>query len=308
MLKKIGSFFKKNDKIIQGICSLLSVILIGGFSMYISSVQTNLNLKQTQIAYNEKRAIINVLLQYPSDEDGLAKLIIHNNGAALLNQNIIAISFFDIRCDEYYQGSTFYPIRVFVYDASQMANASDFDYQENELGAIYAYTDKTPKIGQIEKEVLEVSKNGWAAMFCTLIRIETENMLNETEYTYYLLEGQVEYSMENYDTELEIGFLNGSIVDRPIISRVDSKLGETIYNEYYQVQTTQTGWSIPTNPHFSIASLDGVTVFKYALQKARELNLYAADPYTNEIKYYGDYEPSFSKYWEQDYTDFKSNI
>lgn len=291
----IKKFFSENEKVIQGISALLSAFFIGGASIYLSYLQTKSSIEQTQISNAEQRTAVNVLLEYPVDSSGTAKLIVHNNGAAVLNYKIEIISFFDIRCDENFQG-TAYPIRVYLFDAAQNANASEFNYDENELGALYVYTDKTEIIGNIERGLLEISDGKWMALLCTLVRVETENILNQKEYTYFLEEGCLEYELKKVNEDMSFSF-DAHLVDRPSVKYIEQEQGDSIYEEYMSFNTYSNGLSVPINPRFSVESLKPETVFRYALQKIRELELYVMDPETGKIRYYENYEPLISMYW-----------
>lgn len=271
-------------EILATVCTIVSTVFISKGTLDISKAQLDSSNRQNQISEAEQGTAVDIFLEYPTDESGLAKLVIHNSGAAAVSYNIDTISYFDIRCDENFQGTS-YPVRVYVTGAVQELNASEFKYNENELGAFSVYTDK-------------ISNHHCMAMLCTLIRIETENVLGKTEYSYFLEEGTVEYETD----QIVIGEplnIDAYMTDRPSVRRLEQEKGDEIYNEYMEMNEYPYGVILPDSPRFSIEKLKPETVFRYALMKIREYDLYVYDDETGGIRYYGEYEPDISTYWEE---------
>ena len=187
---------------------------------------------------------------------------------------------------------------MYVTGAVQELNASEFKYNENELGAFSVYTDKTESVGNIEKEVLEISDHHCMAMLCTLIRIETENVLGKTEDSYFLEEGTLEYETDQIVIGEPLNIV-ANMTDRPSVRRLEQEKGDEIYNEYMKMKEYSYGVLSPVSPRFSIEKLKPETLFRYALLQIRESELYVYDDETGGIRYYGEYEPDISSYWEE---------
>lgn len=243
---------------IQSICSLVSVFVIGIFSLLLTFKYNNLVKMQTEIMKYEQKPNINILLE-KDIEEGIDCLTIINNGMATQSYSVEVIPFFNVICNENQFGN--YPIRIYL-----IQGINDFVYTNSQIGEmayIKVYNNLYNSVYTIKNDLYEII-NDYTELFWSfdlnyLISVKSIDRMDEIDEDYF-------------------------IYNQYGIKKILDEEGSNINNDYWSL-TLAEGIHIFPN-------LNADILFEYTLKLLREKNLYTTkDLLTNEYVLYGDYEP-----------------
>lgn len=291
--KKVKKFFDQYNNTIQGICSLFSAIAIGTLTIYltvqaniISQKQLELTNKQTALQYKEQAVFIDGELDYTDKDNGIAEITLINSGGPIVDSFIEILTFFDIRCDENFDGAI--PVRLPVTNTELESFKKDINSNPSaeKLASFKIYTDKNVKVHKIASEFLELSEHHIIAPYQTAIKIKTTNIADITEYHYFLIHGQEFQTSDSLDSK----YIEKSISDIPVLEKLTEKQGEDIFSnsDYAGSQEYELG----TFVFYLTLSLDDLTaddLLNNAVYLLRSKNLYVME--NNKIRLYEGYEP-----------------
>lgn len=263
--KEKDSFLKKHTDEIQSICSIISVLVIGIASLFISVQYNNLADKQTQIMKYEQKPIIDIRIEDINDYTD--KLLIVNNGTDAIDYKVEIFSFFEVLCNENKIGSV--PIRVYFLNAIENIKNRNTD----KVSEMVLYKESYPPIFSLKEDlhsiISEYTNLYWDFSFTYLIKVTSVDIMDEKNVAYFIY---------NHNSA----------------TRVSDEYGNSIEYEYnYMVDGDYPNTKVSKESFFDLESSNAKQIFKYALSKIRENNLYHVDSSTSE-KYvlYGEYEPT----------------
>lgn len=259
------NFIYKYTSEIQSICSIISVLIIGGFSLAMTWQYNNMVIKQTKIMEYGQKPLIDISIN-DNDGNNIDELTIVNNGIDALSYNVEVIPFFDVLCNENNLGHT--PIRVFLAE-----NIEEIEYLYNaskEIARIKLNNENCAEIKLLKNNLSEITHNYttlfWNFRLTYLIIVNTTDLMKQDNKDYFLF-------------------------DCDKIMRIENELGEDIVKEYCDIIWYDDGIGELKETRFNFKSVGADELFKYTLNKIRENGLYKFDFRNNEYVTYGDFEP-----------------
>lgn len=259
-------FVKKYSSEIQAICSILSVLVIGIVTLFLSIQSNKIAEMQLAVSKAEVKPIVNFSYQ-KEVSSGIDRITVNNAGTTPLSYDVEVISFFNIMANENSMGSI--PIRVYTLNNVYSHNSIDDNLEK--LSEIDIYSGKSEFVAKIESGVNDIKSNYttlyWDVVHTYVVKVTCLDSLNETSEFYYM-----------YDR------WGGNVLSL--------KKGKEIFQEYdCMIPTEDIGHYTSKEAYFDFQDTTPEAIFKYALKKIREKGLYSKSFPENEFVKYGDYEP-----------------
>lgn len=253
---------KRYSDEIQSICSILSIIIIGFTSLFISAQNNYLTEKQTEIMRNEQKPIIDISIE--KNDNSTDKLFVVNKGTDVMDYDIEIITYLDVFCNENNMGAT--PIRVYLMNAVE-----SFEYiYTDKLAEIILYKESSPISASLDSDlrsvISEYTDLYWDFSLTYLINVTSIDVMNEINEDYF-------------------------IYNRFGIRRVKDEYGNEIIDECNYMIDNHDGTRTGKESYFDFKAMNAKQIFKYALNKIRNHKLYQVDFFTNEKYLYGECEP-----------------
>lgn len=281
-LKKFLGWIKKqlNNQatIIQSVCSIISVVVIGVVSLSISDKANEISdkaneiaNKQLQISIAENKPIIT--FSVIDSDDGNNIIEIHNEGVAPISYNVDVVTFFTFLNSENYFGKDIVKIYTFG-DSYILKTTNDGKGNLAELN-VFGFENKYVKTmnDEIQKLVNKYNDGLWQTEYIYIVRVECVDIFENHNYTYYMYDG-----------------FEGNILTE--------EFGKSLVDEWEYVTIGYHEEDFKDEPSHFVVRYDAATPEKLlgnAVKYMRDKNLYAKDIDGN-IAYYGEFEPD--KYFE----------
>lgn len=272
-IKTIFNYLDKKSNLIQSICAILSVIVIGSVSLKISDKANEISIKaneiadkQLQVSITENKPIISFTLD--KGEDGYDTIKINNEGVAPISYNVDVVTFFNFQNSENHLGKEL--VKIYTWgDNYELKNINDGKGVLAEVTVLNFYSDYVNTINNGVQKLVNKYNNGiWQTELMYVIRIECVDIFENHNYTYILYDG---FSCNILTQEF----------------------GKELVDEWEYITMGYHSEEFKNEPDHFVIKKDAVTpekLLKNAITYMREKNLYAKDMNGN-IVYYGEYEP-----------------
>ncbi len=260
---------KKYSNEIQSICSIISVLIIGGISLILTIHYNKMVNQQTKLMEYEHKPIIDIIINENISE-GIDELTVINRGTPCRDYGVETRSYMDVMCHENGWGEI--PIRSYVFGTFYNQGAvKDYHFikdSSNEIAKLDVYTNSYHELSKLENDmfniVLRYTTYFWEFNFINIIKVSYIDVLNNYDEEYFM------YS----DYGLRV---------------MDKEFGKNIFKEWDDVLLNESDdFDINWNKSFNVNSNK---VFKKILKRIRKKGLFSISSDTKEKTYYGKYEP-----------------
>lgn len=264
--KKKRCWLKRYSSEIQAFCAIVSTVLVSVITIVFSVQSNRIAEAQLSVSKYELKPIVTFAYEQNISEN-IDRITVHNSGAVPLDYEIEVISFFDFLSNENLMGNI--PIRVYTLNGVSSCNSTNGN--NNIMAEIDVFNETYEFIGDIKSHINYITSQhtslSWAALHTYVVKVECIDTFNENNEFYY--------RCNNW---------GGNVIS------VDE--GREIFSEYKcMVPTDELGSNTSKERYFDLQDTNAISVFKYALNKMRELDLYVRDFSGNEVVTYGKYEP-----------------
>lgn len=255
-------WLKKYTDEIQTACSIISTVFIGVLGLWLTIQSNQIAEKQLDITLNAYNPVITYDIER-NVETGMDTITLYNNGNAIKNPRVEIISYYNFSCNENKLGCI--PIRAYIIN-------DEISYE--------TYASSVGEIAQI--------------CFCNVHHPTVQEATNIRAITRQYTEGywNMEYThiikimcTDSINNEHEQFF----VCDQQGIRVLSAEKANNVIAEKEKTIDNKDGSFSSVEKFFLFESSNTESIFKYALKKIRDKNLYFDDQ--NEIVKYGEYEP-----------------
>lgn len=273
IIRKILAYLDRHSNLIQSICAIISVFVIGAVSILvaenanrIAEKENEIADKQLQVSIAENKPIISFTLIKNDNEENTIE--INNEGIAPISYNVDVVTFFTFLNSENHFGKEM--TNIFTWgDSYELKTINDGKGKIAELTVMDFNNEYVQNINKgVQKLVNEYNDGLWQTEFIYIIRVECVDIFEQHNYTYIMYDG-----------------FEGNILTE--------EFGKQLVDEW---EFITLGWhyeEFKDEPEHFVVKYSAATPEKLlgnAVAYLRAKDLYAQDINGN-IAYYGDYEP-----------------
>lgn len=272
-LKWIFTPLEKNSNLIQSICAIISVAIIGVVSLKIADKANDISNKanaiadkQLQVSIAENKPIISFTLEHGKEGHDIVK--INNEGVAPISYNVDVVTFFNFQNSENHLGKEI--VKIYTWgDNHKLKTINNGKGELAEVNVLNFYSDYVNTINNsIQKLVSKYNDGIWQTELMYVIRVECVDIFENHNYTYILYDG------------FECNILT-------------EEFGKELVGEWEYITVGLHEEKYKNEPGHLVIKYDAVTpeiLLENAVEYMRAKGLYAQDINGN-IAYYGEFEP-----------------
>ena len=180
-IKRIVRFLENHTNLIQSICAIISVFVIGAVSIIVSVNSNRIADKQLQVSIAENKPIISFTLI--KGENGENTIETNNEGVAPVSYNVDVVTFFNFQNSENYLGE----IMTHIYtwgDSYELKTVNNGEGKLAELTVMDFYNKYVQDINNGIQELVKTYTDGvWQTEFVYIIRVECVDIFEQHNYT-----------------------------------------------------------------------------------------------------------------------------
>lgn len=186
-IRKALVFLERYSNLVQSICAIVSVFVIGAVSIIVSVNSNRIADRQLQVSIAENKPIISFNLT--KGDNGKSTIEIKNEGTAPLSYNVDVVTFFNFQNSENYLGEIITKIYTWG-DSYELKTVNSGDGKLAEITVMDFYNKYVQDINNgIQKLVKQYTDGVWQTEFVYIIRVECVDIFDQHNYTYIMYDG-----------------------------------------------------------------------------------------------------------------------
>lgn len=265
-IKRTVKYLENHTNLIQSICAIISVFVIGAVSIIVSVNSNRIADKQLQVSMAENKPIISFTLL--KGDNGKNTIEINNEGVSPVSYNVDVVTFFNFQNSENYLGEIITKIYTWG-DSYELKTVNNGEGKLAELTVMDFYNKYVQDINNGIQELVKSYSDGvWQTEFIYIIRVECVDIFEQHNYTYIMYDG------------FECNILS-------------EEFGKQLVDEWEYVTVGLHADQFKDEPKHYVVKYSAATpenLLGNAVAYLRAKDLYAKEA-DGRIVYYGDFEP-----------------